>query len=341
MERTKDMLADNRTEGEYQSDYNNMLAEWQYADWQKSEQEHSSTTDVGDEGEIEFTPEQIEYIKDNLLSDSDLEYLGFNKPIVNPEEKVFDKELKIDPEELFSKIDESFRDYGFLFEENFLKTKNPLQNYYETKDEFNARKNKKWQENELSYEILLERKIIRDKFFNDESDKNKLINKIISEDALIESAINSNRLMVTHNKNLVIPLKKLNLIKSSIIFAKILIHEYIYNEDHNLADESIEQYKEEKLRIQKISDTLQKLNHSFIMPYDGVKDIMFILAFAADCLEFAYYEDTMSLDFYDLYFENFSKCKIKKKFREVMGLFVKLNKYYKFYDSKNCRTTIE
>ena len=67
---TKELLTNYQNEEEF-LDNNRMLEEWEYAETQKPEHDYLFSTDAVDEdaSEIEYTLEQNEYIKDNLLID--------------------------------------------------------------------------------------------------------------------------------------------------------------------------------------------------------------------------------------------------------------------------------
>ncbi len=82
---TKELLDDYQNEEEFSADNNRMLADWEYAETQM--------------------PEQIEYIKDNLLSDIDLEMLGFKEVTVNPDTKIPDENFRRELAELRRKYD--------------------------------------------------------------------------------------------------------------------------------------------------------------------------------------------------------------------------------------------
>lgn len=219
-----------------------------------------------------------------------------------------------------------YKDIDVIFDEYILMSKNNIElkttnhNYYETEEEFNSRKNKKEFEKDLGYEILLERKIIRDKFIIDEFYKPKSIKKIISEDNFRTYPINEHSFRIISNNYIVVPLKHLNKIKSFIIYAKISLHEYINNSDYFLDEEGIEFYKQEKLIVERLSETLHNLNHGIILHKECIDDIISILDYALICLESAYYEIHMGLDFYELYFRCYGKYKVGKELKALESL---------------------
>lgn len=132
--------------------------------------------------------------------------------------------------------------------------------------------------------------------------------------------INMNKLMLSEEEDLVIPLSCLKIVKMATDYALKLIEEFIEEKyNYDLDYESNKNYEEFEKEFLTLHQFLQNINTEFILPYDGMVSLVKIVVYAYDCLDG---------NFYNFILNDSEKADREKNFRIISKFKKKLDQIY-------------